>query len=477
MQTGLAVTVLMIVVLAVRGLVTRFFGAGWAYALWAIPALRLVLPPLPQLAQDIPPVVIFIPATAGMTAPLPAEAGPGQWLPLILAMWAGGAVIFLTWQWLSYRAFLRRLDMTARPARPPEYGGIATFVSEAVEGPVALGAWVRRIVLPTDFSRRYSPDERRLALEHELVHHRRGDIWWNFAALAILSLNWFNPVAWIAFRAFRTDQELACDAVVARRASAQERHDYARALVKSATQPGLIAACPLNGADQLKQRLRMMRSHRVSMARSAGGVAAVASLGCAALAFGGAGYSQRPEVVYVQAPAKARAAVPVREAAAAAPAKAVAREPVKLARAQVQRSRPKPVRAAAPAPAAKAEPAPLSPAAERLQPLLASLAVDPAPAARPALLVRTAQLAPPAPTRFRTHVVAQVRHNAAGQRVVIVDGDVSDAERIAIAAQIEEAIGRAEVRRAMRLASSEATAKLARLQSFQFEIHKVRKGD
>ena len=34
-------------------------------------------------------------------------------------------------------------------------------------------------------------------------------------ALLVLALNWFNPVAWVAFRAFRADQELACDAAVA----------------------------------------------------------------------------------------------------------------------------------------------------------------------------------------------------------------------------------------------------------------------
>lgn len=141
--------------------------------------------------------------------------------------------------------------------------------------------------MPADFSTRYSLEERCLALEHEHVHHRRGDIWWNFAALFVLALNWFNPIAWLSFLAFRADQELACDAAVAARAGARERHDYARALIKSASRPGLIAACPLgpgngitclgslNHADQLKRRLKMMKQHRHSRLRSFGGAAAV----------------------------------------------------------------------------------------------------------------------------------------------------------------------------------------------------------
>jgi beta-lactamase regulating signal transducer with metallopeptidase domain len=282
LHSFVAVSLLIVLVLALRGAVARFFGAGWAYALWLIPALRLVLPPLPWPAEDLPlSAAALIPAAVEATASPPASAGPGQWVPFLLATWAGGAVIFLILQWLGYRAFLRRLSGTARPARPPRYGGIATFVSRMVEGPLALGLLEPQIVIPTDFSRRYSPGERRLAMEHELTHHRHRDIWWNVAAVLVLAFNWFNPLAWLAYRAFRADQELACDAAVAARATIEERCDYARALVKSASAPGVVAACPINGAGILKQRLRMMRGHRASPARNAGGMAALTVLAVA----------------------------------------------------------------------------------------------------------------------------------------------------------------------------------------------------
>lgn len=303
-ETLVAVTCLLVVVLLLRGPVSRGFGAGWAYSLWAVPALRLILPPLPQLAPDlsIPPVVLFIPAAAEMTAPPTAAAGLGQWVPFILAIWAGGAVIFLILQWLAYRAFVGALDETSRPARPPVFGGIRTWISSAVSGPLALGLLRRRIVLPLDFMRRYGPGERRLALQHELVHHRRGDLWWNLAAMIMLALFWFNPVAWIAFRAFRTDQELACDAAVARGASAAERCDYARAMVKSASRPGLIAASALGPAGQLKRRLRMIREHRASPLRAAGGVAALAAFALTGFAIGSGTVPTEPVLLASIAP-------------------------------------------------------------------------------------------------------------------------------------------------------------------------------
>ncbi|HEX8309110.1 MAG TPA: M56 family metallopeptidase [Allosphingosinicella sp.] len=362
-ETFLAVTLLMVMVLVLRGPVARSFGAGWAYALWAVPALRLVLPPLPQLAPDLylPSVILFIPTAAEMAAPLPAEAGPGQWVPFMLAMWAGGAVIFLILQWLGYRTFLGRIRDGARPARPPLFGGIRTWISDKVDGPLAIGVIERRIVLPGDFSRRYNPVERRLALEHELVHHKRGDIWWNLAATLVLAIFWFNPIAWLAFRAFRSDQELACDAAVARTASLDERCDYARALVKSASRPGLIAACALNPAGELKRRLRMMRNHRASRLRSTGGVVALSAFAAAGFAIGTAGppeAGETPGLYASRSPAAAPSRAAVHMAAARAPAAtaAAARPPVRTATA-----RPAARLKAEPASFASAEaPAPLS---------------------------------------------------------------------------------------------------------------------
>lgn len=283
----------MLLVLVLRRPFARLFGAGPAYALWLIPALRLVMPPLPSFAPDLPTIVpsrTIILFTEGAAAPLPPDGGPAQWLPMLLALWALGAVLFLAWQWFGYRRFLAELGRSARHAGA--HRGLPLVESEAVEGPVALGLIDRRIVVPADFATRYSADERRLALDHEAIHHRRGDIWWNHLGLVILALNWFNPVAWLAFRAFRADQELACDALVTAAATPEARHDYARALIKSASRPGLIAACPLNHADQLKRRLKMMKTHKSSRARMLGGAAAILTLAGIGLALGSPGFAQ-----------------------------------------------------------------------------------------------------------------------------------------------------------------------------------------
>ena len=287
-----AASLAMLVVLALRTPVARVFGAVWAYALWLLPLLHLLLPPLPAAIPDLPlpSLALLLPAAGDQAASLPPQGGPGQWVPVLLALWAGGAAAFLIVQLLAYRSFLTRLSLASRSAGV--WRGLPLVESDAVEGPIAIGLLDRRIVVPADFSDRYSEAERRLAAEHEYVHHRRGDIWWNLAALVVLALNWFNPVAWLSFLAFRADQELACDAAVAAGTGPGERHAYAQALVKSASRTGLIAACPLNHADQLKRRLRMMKHHRHSRLRSLGGAAALAVLAGAGLSLAAPGIAQ-----------------------------------------------------------------------------------------------------------------------------------------------------------------------------------------
>lgn len=260
-ETLVATTILMVVVLLIRRPVAATFGARAAYALWLLPALRAITPPLPEAIGPAPlaqlPVLIEIEHLSLAAAPaLPAF----DWGTLVLALWLAGAGVLIAWQLCAYHRFVSTALRSADDLPELDMGQIEVCASPLVEGPFAAGILVPRVVLPRDWRRRYTSDELRLALRHEAVHHARGDLSVNLIALAMLALHWFNPVAWFAWRAFRADQELACDAAVLDGASAGERHSYGSALVKSACPRTPVAACSLNPRDQLKQRLRMMRA-------------------------------------------------------------------------------------------------------------------------------------------------------------------------------------------------------------------------
>jgi len=289
-----ASALLMAVVLVIRAPVRRQFGPGIAYALWALPAIRLLLPPLPQLHSAAPQllnrashtVTIYVIEPLGGSAAAPTSLYSSLGMALAV-LWGVGAAAFLAWHALGHWRFCRRMiDQSISTERA---GDIEVIETSAASGPLAFGIFRRYVAFPRDFAERYDADERELALLHELGHHQRGDLIANWVALAVLALHWFNPLAWRAFRAFRADQEMANDALVLAGRSAIDRHTYACAIVKAAHGGAVSAACHLHTIQDLKGRLRMLTTGRRSRLRLTLGGTAVTALmigGLAATASG-----------------------------------------------------------------------------------------------------------------------------------------------------------------------------------------------
>ena len=271
LQTLLAVSVLMAIVLVARRPVARHFGAGVAYALWAIPVARLVLPPL-QIPVSLMPL-LHLPETAHEAAgpngaaafvtvtdrsapvmsltppapaagirpdPLPDSLPEGltspQWLadtalavllPGLFVLWAGGALFFFGRSLWRQREFMQTVKREAI-AVSPRLERIAQQVGRQVglkrlpviassfisSGPLVTGLARPVVLLPAWFETDYDDVQQRAALAHELTHVRRGDLWALQIAELFVACLWFNPLAYYAHRAFRTDQEAACDADV-----------------------------------------------------------------------------------------------------------------------------------------------------------------------------------------------------------------------------------------------------------------------
>lgn len=282
-DTLIVTAALMALVLVLRRPVARHFGAQMAYALWAIPLARLFMPPLtrtiempvskPAAPESVAAESLLIPV-ADAAVPADAMPDPGlvhglladaDWFAIGVTVWLCGAAIFLIAQLSTYLQNRRELlDDAVEVARIDD---IRVIEIAGIAGPFAFGLWRRYIALPIGFTRAYNSIERELALAHERSHHRAGDLWANFAALAMLSLHWFNPIAWMAWRAFRFDQEAACDARVLHRRSATERVAYARAIAKAATGHTLAFASPLNPKEKIVERLKIMKQSETSRAR------------------------------------------------------------------------------------------------------------------------------------------------------------------------------------------------------------------
>lgn len=297
-ETLVATTLLMLIVLILRAPVRRAVGPQIAYALWALPVLRMLLPPLPAgLRPAIAPIgAATEPGTIMMIVPvakspaLPEGWGLAEVPAVLIAVWAAGALLFIGWHVVAYSRFCARLRAGARRRVDLVDGRVAMIESAAAAGPLAFGVWRKYVAFPADFAERYDDMERDLALAHELGHHARGDLAANWIALTVLAIHWFNPVAWRAFRAFRADQEMACDALVLAGRHPALRHAYGRAIVKSAHGGAVSAACHLHTINEIKGRLRMLTKHQKSSRRAAhAGLTGIAALTVAGLALTASG--------------------------------------------------------------------------------------------------------------------------------------------------------------------------------------------
>jgi beta-lactamase regulating signal transducer with metallopeptidase domain len=247
-------------------------GARAAYWLWLlVPASVLaVLLPAParsvRVLADSLPHSVSAAYSAVMVSVSAADAS--NHYVAVLAIWLLGVFVMLTWVVRRQHAFVRSLGNMK-----PDSNGI--YHSRSLVAPLLLGAWRARIVVPTDFEVRYSPEERTLVLAHERAHLVRRDAAINIFATVWLCLAWFNPLMYWALGRLRFDQELACDALVVAGSKTQRRL-YADALLK--TQLANESAwpkplgCHWQSTHPLKERVAMLKYSSPGLPRQLGGM-------------------------------------------------------------------------------------------------------------------------------------------------------------------------------------------------------------
>ena len=253
-------------VLVLRRPVAQLFGPRAAYALWLAPALRLIVPPLPEAASA--PVLGGEAVQWALVTGQRAAASTGEW-PWLWLLWAAGAAIMLAVHLVIHHRFVARA-LASGHAFGAHGIDCDVIMTSAVDGPVATGLIRRLILVPEDFRERFTPEQQQFALWHERLHHARGDLWAAMAALVTAALLWFNPLAHLALGAFRRDMEAACDAALLGRAGRAAAPAYAETILRCAARPVPRSLCALTTIDELKGRLTMLSSNHGMIAKVAG---------------------------------------------------------------------------------------------------------------------------------------------------------------------------------------------------------------
>lgn len=273
MQIGLTVSLAALVPLLLRRVLKKRYPARAVCLVWALLALRLLVPvqlTLPEAPVQVTPRTNFVVQNDQMLfeqAGLPVEQTPTRWVTdeqaaalshadadqtatfnltaVLLGLWLAGVVFSVIRQAVSYAMLKKQLNRTARPAeRADLYDVLAQqlshlgisreiplLVSPAADCPMLAGFVRPALYLPDES---ISAADAAFIFRHELTHYRHGDLWLKLLLTAAQCIHWFNPLVYLIVRFAQEDIELACDDAVVRGQNAAYRRAYGETILRSA---------------------------------------------------------------------------------------------------------------------------------------------------------------------------------------------------------------------------------------------------
>ena len=269
-------------VMAVRLVLRKKTSRRALCMLWALVALRLLLPvsltvesPVSLQAEEAPVSRAYHAMQEARTsvpeeaAPAPAESSGAaaavvptepaaepvtlrtfaRWLPWIWVIGMGCMAAYMLLSFIWMRLTLRRA----------EHIRDNVYRCTQWSTPFVLGIIAPCIYVPESVSEEDLPQ----VLAHERCHIRRWDHVVKPFAFLLLAVNWFNPVLWAAYVLLGRDMENACDEMALNNADAAQRAAYSRALVSCAAQPKMAAVCPLAfGEVAVKERVKNVLGYK-----------------------------------------------------------------------------------------------------------------------------------------------------------------------------------------------------------------------
>jgi bla regulator protein BlaR1 len=230
-EQQLVISFLLLTLITLEAKAMKGLGANVIYALWLLVPLLLIANNLPQdvISVDEKSIYRYIVKVGAETKTINISLNWALlWLSGCIGILSLGAIA----QWKIYR--LVKLDSRKVKLDLALPSTLTVVSNKQLSGPVLSGIFKPTLLIPEGFQNQFSARQQQLMINHELVHFHRGDNLYNLFALLFVAVFWFNPLTWMAYRAFRRSQELACDAVVLNQSTTEDQISYSKALVQCA---------------------------------------------------------------------------------------------------------------------------------------------------------------------------------------------------------------------------------------------------
>ncbi len=139
---------------------------------------------------------------------------------------------------ICLQQMLRRLEKKLEVRRRVELS-----IVHASVGPAVFGLLRPTIILPALLVHGKRTDQIEPLIAHELIHVRRGDLWWALVQTLATSLFWFHPLIWFAARMLTLESERSCDEETIARLGCSPAN-YARSLLDVLEQKHQLRVAP-----------------------------------------------------------------------------------------------------------------------------------------------------------------------------------------------------------------------------------------
>jgi len=288
---GLSVTMAAAMLLLVKNLLADKLSPRWQYGIWAVLALRILVPagvsrsvilPFPlwvetwkaAAEQSIEGAAAAGKGLASVYSSVYDPIGPSHVLPWftgkpasltdwLLVLYAAGILLFLLWHFAGYirlRLLLRKGSVVDEAAAKVILDTCEKYDLEPCQTVFVPGlpsAFVCGVVRPVlALPAGEIPDEK--VLLHELLHLKHRDVLQNLCWTLLRALHWWNPLLHLVFDRIGNDMESLCDQRVLERLEGEERREYGTILLSMASERYARAAGTSsisNGGKNISRRI------------------------------------------------------------------------------------------------------------------------------------------------------------------------------------------------------------------------------
>lgn len=275
LEISIPISLIIAVLLLLTPFLNKRYAAKWKYWIWIVLALRLIIPlggngGLPAsdrqsqretlassesektapdaLADGTARGRVIVEIPARMTTPIVTqsekEGGNISVLDIIAMIWMLGSLLFISVHLVSYFHYKHQILKKGKVIKDNDVlrlllklkhelhinCTVSVIEYSKAASPLLIGFCNHILVLPKE---QYNSEELFFILKHELVHLKRGDIYFKLLFAVANAVHWFNPLIWIMQKEAAVDMELSCDERVTQGTDYATRKAYTETLLST----------------------------------------------------------------------------------------------------------------------------------------------------------------------------------------------------------------------------------------------------